>query len=272
MRTYVLTVTVCPGPLCDTGSLDHRSRGNGGNPERGASTLDAQTDDWRLINLIGEAQAGRLGGLSPGMLAWEPEDVEALWDNILNDWPLGPVVLVDVSQGPRQAWHGWFGPHRLDGNASRRLVVIEGAGKLMTLAWSLADLSSVLPQAMTMRTAELWLDHCLVLDVDQRRARFVGTDYRPDRHLPVRLLPHAGPCIKAIQGMTLWSIEREWLNHAARRLLDCRCMVHLFPGHASAAAERMLANYRRINGLPGGTDLPPPFRAPGGTGCGIRAP
>ena len=217
--------------------------------------MHVKSEPWRLMTLIEEAKDGRMAAANP-VPAWTAAQVEALWDNILNDWPLGPFVLVDVSRSRERPWRGRLGPHQVRSTAPRRLLVEEGAGKLAALAWSLAEGPSVVLAQCGAEESVLWGGpQILVLDLDQRRARFVGQDYAPNRHLPVRLLPQANQCVHAMNAMELRSADREWVNQAARRLLEARCPVYVFPDGSTKLAERMLSNFRRIGGFESRTGL-----------------
>ncbi len=209
--------------------------------------MHVKSEPWRLMTLMDEARDGRLAAAHP-VPPWTAPQVEALWDNLLNDWPLGPFVLLDVSTSRERPWRGRLGPHQVRSTAPRRLLVEEGAGKLAALAWSLCARPSVILNQCDAGEIELWTHHTLVLDIDLRRARFVSQDFTPNRHLPVALLPQAGPCLHAMNAMELRTAEREWANLAARRLLEARCPVYVFPDTSTKLAERMLTNIRRIAG------------------------
>ncbi|MEI8394814.1 MAG: DUF262 domain-containing protein [Rhodospirillaceae bacterium] len=204
---------------------------------------------WRLMALVTEAREGKLAPpAGPKTAPWTPDQIEALWDNILNDWPIGPFVLVDVSKSRTTSWRGRIGPHSVIRDARRRMTVAEGAGKLAALAWSLL----INPEASTARRlagedGSWWLTDIPVLDIDDRRVRFVGSDFNPSRQLPVRLLPESGPCLRALNAMNLRTVEREWVNQSARRLLEAGCMVYIFPDTSDSTARRMITNCRQMN-------------------------
>ncbi|MEI6557118.1 MAG: hypothetical protein WCO00_01830 [Rhodospirillaceae bacterium] len=204
-----------------------------------------KSDPWRLLALVEEAKDGRVAAAHP-VPCWTAPLVEALWDNILNDWPVGPFVLLDVSASPERPWRGRLGPYPVNAVAPRRLMIEEGAGRLAALAWSLADVPTLALHQCRAEEVALWTRQTLVLDLDQRRVRFAGTDFAPNRHLPVHLLPAAGPCLRAIGAMELRAAEREWVNLTARRLLETRCPVYVFPDTSTRLAERMLTNFRQI--------------------------
>lgn len=211
--------------------------------------MHVKSEPWRLMTLIEEARDGRMAAAHP-VPPWTAPQVEALWDNILNDWPLGSVVLLDVSMNRERPWRGRLGPHQVRSTAPRRLLVEEGAGKLAALAWSLVEGPAIILAQCGAEEAALWDGRqTLVLDLDQRRARFVGGDYAPNRQLPVRLLPQAHHCVHTMNAMELRSVDREWVNLAARRLLEARCPVYVFPDGSTKLAERMLTNIRQIGGI-----------------------
>ena len=208
--------------------------------------MPVKSEPWRLLTLIEEARDGRLAAAHP-VPPWTAVQVEALWDNILNDWPLGPFVLLDVSANRERPWRGRLGPYPVRSTAPRRLMVEEGAGKLAALAWSLLEGPSVVLSQCNPEELALWNHQLLVLDLDMRRARFVDAELAPHRQLPVRLLPQTNPCLHAMNAMGLRSAEREWVNLAARRLLEARCPVYIFPDTSTRLAQRMITNYHQIS-------------------------
>ncbi|MEI7609946.1 MAG: hypothetical protein WCJ64_21395 [Rhodospirillaceae bacterium] len=210
--------------------------------------MHVKSEPWRLIDLMDDARDGRLAAAHP-VQPWSAAQVEALWDNVLNDWPIGPVVLLDVTSCRDRPWRGRLGPWQVRSTAPRRLLVEEGAGKLAALAWSLADRPPLMLAQCSAEEAELWTHRRLVLDIDQRRAHFVDRDFSPNRQLPVSLLPQAGPCLQTMTAMELRSAEREWVNIAARRVLETRVPVYVFPDTSTKLAERMLTNIRQMGAI-----------------------
>lgn len=209
--------------------------------------MHAKLECWRLKLLIDEAREGRLAPARPPG-AWSAERVEALWENILNDWPIGPFVLVDVPPSSDRPWRGRLGPHPVRPGGPRRRLVTEGAGQLAALGWSLLERPTPMPYRLEPAEADLWNHHLLMLDLDERRARFVRReDASPQgRLLPVRLLPQTDTCLRAMGALSLRPVDREWINQAARRLLETPCPVYLFPDRSDARAEHMIANCHRI--------------------------
>ena len=210
--------------------------------------MHVRSEPWRLTTLIEEARDGRMAA-GHAVAPWSAPQVEALWDNILNEWPLGPIVLLDVTTSRDRPWRGRLGPHQVRSTVPRRLLVEEGAGKLAALAWSLLDRPSPRLAQCSAEEVALWAHHTLVLDLDQRRARFVGDDFAPNRQLPLHQLPQAGVCLNSMNAMGLRNAEREWVNQSARRLLENRCPVYVFPDTSTRLAERMLTNCRTIGGF-----------------------
>ena len=207
-----------------------------------------KSDPWRLMTLVEDAREGRIAATHP-FNSWNAAQVEALWDNILNEWPVGPFVLLDVS-GPRERlWRGRLGPYQVRPSAQRRLLVEEGAGKLAALAWSLAQKPTAMLSQCDVEELALWTRKTLVLDIDQRRVRFVEQDYTPARQLPLFLLPQAGPCLQTLNNLDLCPVEREWVNQSARRLIEARSPVYVFPDSSTRLAERLITNCRQIGAV-----------------------
>ncbi len=210
--------------------------------------MHVKSEPWRLMTLVEEAQRGCIAA-GHSIPPWGAAQIEALWDNIFNEWPVGPFVLLDVATNTTRPWRGRIGPHYVRSTAPHRLLVEEGAGKLAALAWSLREPAPVPPNQFCSEEVALWNTQMLVLDVKLRRARFVGHDFAPNLHLPVHLLPKSTPCLNTMNAMELRPIDREWINQSARRLLDARCPIYIFPDSSTKLAERMLTNIRQIGGL-----------------------
>jgi hypothetical protein len=203
----------------------------------------------RLMALVTDAREGRIAPSAPSQ-PWSAAQVEALWENILNDWPVGPLMVLDGTHAPSHLWRGRIGPHPVRPAAGRRLLIAEGAEKLGALAWSLVRPEGRHFALASPEEQQLWGHFRLVLDAGQRRARFVADDFNPRRQLPVRLLPDAAPCLLALNAMEVSPVEREWLNAGARKLLQAQAIAYLLEGPGIEQADQLLANYRRINERP----------------------
>ncbi len=207
--------------------------------------MHVKSEPWRLMTLVEEAQRGHLAA-GHAVTPWDAAQIEALWDNILNEWPIGPIVLLDVSANHEHPWHGRIGPHSAHVAASRRLVIEEGIGKLAALVWSLREPTRSMLRLVYTEEVALWGKYTLVLDIKQRRARFMSAGFDQSKYLPVYLLPESGPCLKAMSTMELTPVDREWVNQSARRLHDAKCPIYIFPDSSTKLAERMLTNIRKI--------------------------
>ncbi|MEI6985760.1 MAG: hypothetical protein WCK65_06495 [Rhodospirillaceae bacterium] len=221
------------GGSCGTTSIDVDANPNG--------TL------CQLMQLLDHAAHGKLGA-ARGSLALNAEQIEALWNNIANSWPIGRIVAIDLSGTMTSPWQEHFGPYLTATSfTSNRTMIVAGAEKLLAMAWSLSAPPTPIQQRVAPEETAIWTSRTLVADCHFRRIRFVCDAPDPRHQMPVRLLPHAEPCLKAMNAMAITPVEREWLNRVARRLIRCAVNVHLFPWSSQEAAEQLASNLRLID-------------------------
>ena len=205
---------------------------------------------WHLMTLLIDARQGCVAPAGKLPLL-KRDQVEALWDNLVNGWPVGMLVAVDTTGAETMPWPSHFGPWLIQpGKRSKRIRLAGGAEKIVALAWSLNEPSATLRNRHSAEESEIWSGYTLVADPGLRRAGFVKGPIDTRRQLPVWLLPQSKPCLDAINQMHVTPVEREWLNRVARRLMEARISVHLFPAAEQEAAQRMVGNFRQLGSLP----------------------
>ena len=200
---------------------------------------------WHLMTALIQA---RQGHIAPGGKArsLNRQQVEALWDNLINGWSIGLLVAVDTTGAETMPWPTHFGPWAIQSKPGKRIRLIGGAEKIVALAWSLTDPGTLLRHHFSAEEKDIWSGQTLVVDAGLRRVGFVKGPPDSRRQLPVWLLPQARACLDAMNQMDLAPVEREWLNRAARRLLEARVTVHLFPVGEQDGAQRMVGNFRQL--------------------------
>jgi len=144
--------------------------------------MDIRQDQTFLLELIDSIRRGHLFAAAfQRPYVWRRGDVEALWESLLEGWPLGAVMLwhphgaCDLSRLAR----GRIGPiPAADGSTHHRGngVILDGQNRLATLAWSMLDVARgwPMPADLSPAEAETWANgHRLVADFAQRRVLFV---------------------------------------------------------------------------------------------------
>ncbi|MEI6557345.1 MAG: calcium-binding protein [Rhodospirillaceae bacterium] len=203
---------------------------------------------WHLMTLLIDARQGCVAPMAK-VVPLGRDQVEALWDNILNGWSIGPLVAVDTTGAETMPWPCHFGPWLTQPKRGKRIRLAGGAEKVIALAWSLTEPSVTLRNRFSAEETEIWSGFTLVVDTSYRRVGFVKGPVDTRRQLPVWLMPQTKMCLDALNQMDVTPLEREWLNRTARRLLEFRVSVHLFPAAEQDAAQRMVGNFRQFGPL-----------------------
>lgn len=156
-------------------------------------------------------QAVRDGRLVPAAFqrpyVWSQADVTALWESLLNGWPIGSFLIWKPDAGVDQAKAGRsrLGPIQAATGTRWTGMILDGQQRLTTLAWSFLAFDAPRPDPASLFDAEraTWAgDNVLVADGEQRAVLWVpkaaaGTGWR----IPVGVLGDLALLLPALHGL-----------------------------------------------------------------------
>lgn len=204
------------------------------------------------------------GDLTPAAFqrpyVWGPEDVEAMFESILEGWPIGSFVLwspygaYDVSRIAR----GRLGPI-LTGGDRLTGVILDGQNRLASLAWAMADLfpEYSTPDDLSISEAATWTcGQKLVADYSVRRIMFVPREEaETDLRIPVSVICDSTALNKHFRRHDVWDrigsndAALKWVDDCAHAMRSARVTTTNLNGATPAEAKRAFLKICRV-GVP----------------------
>lgn len=194
-----------------------------------------QITTWGIPRLLEEAQSGRL--VLPAFqraYRWEAADVEALFDSIYNNFPIGYLLIWETDRTPGSTAR--FGSQRFEPAPNPVLMIIDGQQRVTSLVASLlAD-----------RT-EPDRRFRVYFDLHQERFSTLQPGVEPPPYfLPVSLAADTFALLEWLQSTSPSPKEQRLANEVVRAIRDYRIGVHLMSGPPDVRPAVMEV-FQRIN-------------------------
>lgn len=210
-------------------------------------------------------QAVRDGRLVPAAFqrpyVWRQADVTALWESLLNGWPIGSFLIWKPGAGVDQAKAGRsrLGPIQAVTGTRWTGMILDGQQRLTTLAWSMLASDAPRPDPASLFDAEraTWAgDNVLVADGEQRAVLWVPkAEARAGWRIPVGvlgdlalLLPALHALVSAHQGQLPKDVL-DWFDAASHAVRSAKVTTTTIEEATAQEAVTAFAHVARV-GVP----------------------
>lgn len=192
---------------------------------------------------------------------WSQSDVTALWESLLNGWPIGSFLIwkpgagVDLAKAGRSR----LGPIQAAGASRWTGMILDGQQRLTTLAWSFLAADAARPDPMSLFDAEraTWAgDDVIVADGEQRRVLWVPkSDASSGWRIPVGLLGDLAlllPALNALVSKHQGQIPKDvfdWFDAASHAVRSAKITTTTIEDATPQEAVTAFAHVARV-GVP----------------------
>jgi hypothetical protein len=219
--------------------------------------VDIRQEHAFMLDMV---NAVRRGEMAPAAFqrpyVWEREHVEALFESILEGWPVGAFLL----WRPYGAWdvsavaRGRLGPVVAESGGADA-IILDGQNRLASLAWAMADANPAwpVPADMSIAEAETWTGPAkLVAAPATRRIAFVPADEAGEgERAPAGILCDSmafNAYLRRHYGRMSDDALR-WFDEAAQRLRSARVTVTALERATPEEAKRAFLRICKV-GVP----------------------